>query len=118
MATKVKKVSGKGASSLVEWTDDKGYICRVIVPNSELIYIDQEVFVENPEEGQQYGMDWDSFIPNLDPLEVAQLLRKNGIWTYEDYLTNTAAVNSVFRQAATLSLQRFQEAVRLQISQR
>jgi hypothetical protein len=111
---KVRLVSKKGASSLVEWTDAKGYIHRAHVPSSELIKIDQEVFVENPEEGIQYGIDWESFIPQCDPEEIAQLLRKNGIWTYEDYLTNTPVVNSVFREAATLSLQRFQEAVRLQ----
>lgn len=114
METKVKKVSGKGASSLIEWTDAKGYICRAHVPNSELIKIDQEVYVDNPEEGIQYGMDWENFIPAIEPEEIAQLLRKNGIWTYEDYLTNTPTVNSVFREAATLCLQRFQETVRLQ----
>lgn len=114
MKTEVKKISSKGSSSLVEWTDDAGYIQRVILPTSELVQEDGKLFVNNPEEGIPYGVYWEEFISNLDPVEIAQLLRQKGIWTYEDYASSTSTVNSVFREVATQNLQRFQEAVRLQ----
>lgn len=114
MATKVKEISHKGASSLIEWTDQHGVINRSVVPRSELAKEEGVVLVNNPEEGMPYGEQWDELISTeIGPQGVAALLRKSGIWTYEDFVNNTATVTGVFNQVCSLNLQNFREAVRL-----
>lgn len=111
--TKVRLILNKGLSSVVEWEDSSGNINRSIFPSSELVHENSEVFVENVEEGQSYGVDWEKFIhTQIGPKGIASLLRKHGIWTLKDYAENTAVVTSVFNEACSANFQHFKEAVR------
>lgn len=111
--TVVREVFHKGSSSTVEWTDSAGNINRVVVPSDEVVKEKDGTFsVEDVEEGYAYGVDWEKLIhTRMGPKAIADLLRKNGIWTLEDYFNNTATVNSVFREACSANLQQFNEAV-------
>lgn len=112
MKTKVREISHKGSISVVEWVDEADNLHRVRLPSSEIIKEAGELYVENPEEGVVYGVNWEDLIrTQVGPKEIANLLRKRGIWTYEDYLTNTPAVTSVFNEACSLNRQQFREAV-------
>lgn len=112
MEVKVREVSSKGQSSLVEWTDDSGAVNRANVPSSALVVKEDGVYVDNPEEGAPYGEDWESLVhTRVGPKGIANLLRQKGIWTYEDFLKNTPTVNSVFREASTLNYQDFIDRV-------
>lgn len=113
MKTKVKEISHKGTSSVIEWVDEDGDTQRSILPSTELIETDNELYVEDPEQGAIYGAAWEDYIhTKVGPKGIAALLRANGIWTFEDYFNNTAVVNYVFREAASQNLQQFNEAVR------
>lgn len=119
MRTKVKEVSHKGSSSVVEWLDDAGNIYRSIFPTTELIQENDQFYVENVEEGQPYGENWeDLYRTKLGPKGVALLLRKHGIWTLEDYASHTAIVTSVLNQAAAENNQQFRQAVLMRMQGR
>ena len=112
MKTQVIEVSSKGSSSLIEWLDEKGNVGRASVPSSILIHEDGSTFVEDPDKGAPYGEAWEELVrAKLGPVGIADLLRKNGIWTYEDFRNNTAIVSSVFREACTANYQAFVDTV-------
>jgi hypothetical protein len=112
MRTEVREVFHKGASSIVEVRDEKGDVARYIFPSTELIEENNKFFVERIEEGQPYGVDWEDYIrTKMGPKAIANLLRKKGIWTLEDYAKNTAAVTSAFNEACSVNVQGFREAV-------
>lgn len=109
MAVKVVEISNKGAATLIEWND--GTVHRVSVPSFLVDHDEGIPTVENPEEGVPYGELWEDLVEMVNPERVAGLLREAGIWTYEDFLHNTAAVNSAFRAASGESYQKFVQAV-------
>lgn len=112
MKTKVREISHKGASSVVEWQDSAGNVKRTYLPSTELSKENGETFVDDPEEGVPYGVQWEDLIhTRLGPKAIADLLRQRGIWTLEDYAKNTATVTSVFNEACSLNQQQFREAV-------
>lgn len=113
MKTVVRKVSHKGLSSTVEWTDDNGNLRRVVVPSDQIVKeANGELTVEDVEDGQDYGVSWENLIhTRVGPKGIADILRKNGIWTLEDYAENTRAVTSAFNEACAANLQQFKEAV-------
>lgn len=111
MKVQVREVSSKGVSSLIEWSDDDGNFSRSVVPLSQLIYEDGLVFVNNPDNGAPYGEDWESLVrAKVGPKGIASLLRKAGIWTYDDFRNNTAVVNGVFREACQINYSHFVDA--------
>lgn len=112
MKTQVRKISHKGQSSIVEWEDGSGFLHRSVFPSSEIVEENNNFFVEDVEDGYPDGTDWESLIhTQIGPKGIADLLRRNGIWTLEDYAMNSAVVTSVFNQACTANLQHFKEAV-------
>lgn len=112
MKTVVRELSHKGSSSIVEWAVD-GVLRRVVVPTDIIVQeANGDLTVEDIEEGQPYGVAWEELIrTKMGPKGIADLLRKNGIWTLEDYFNNTRAVTSAFNEACSLNLQQFKEAV-------
>lgn len=111
MKIEVREVSNKGSSSLIEWTDEEGHFVRASVPSSQLSYEDGLVFVNNPDSGAPYGEDWETLLrAKVGPKGIASLLRKAGIWTYEDFRNNTAVVNGVFREACGINYGHFVDA--------
>lgn len=112
MKVEVREVSSKGSSSLIEWEDEDGNVNRVTVPSSQLHVEEGLTYVNNPENGALYGEDWENLIrARLGPKGIAGLLRKAGIWTYEDFLRNTPAVSSAFREACQVNYQAFVDTV-------
>lgn len=112
MRTKVREISHKGQSSTVEWEDSSGYLNRTIVPTSEIIKENGEFFVEDVEDGYPYGVEWELLIhTQFGPKGIADLLRRNNIWTFEDYARNSAVVTSAFNQACAANLGQFKQAV-------
>ena len=112
MKTKVKEIFHKGSASVVEWEDSAGYLHRTIIPTTEIVEENNEKFVEDVEEGPEYGTPWEEFIlTHIGPKGIADLLRRQGIWTLEDYAASTATVNSVFNRACSENMQRFRENV-------
>lgn len=112
MKTNVKKIFHKGSASVVEWEDGSGFIHRSIVPSTEIVQEGKELFVEDVEDGPDYGVDWESFIhTEYGPKKIADLLRRKGIWTFEDYASNTPTVTSAFNEACSKNVQRFRDNV-------
>lgn len=110
--TKVREVFHKGSSSVVEWLDAAGNVKRSTLPSTEIIQEKGELFVEDIEDGQPYGMNWESLIhTKMGPKAISDLLHKHGIWTLEDYAQNTRVVTSVFNEACSANLQSFRENV-------
>lgn len=119
MRTEVREVSSKGSSSLVEWVDDDGNVNRATVPSTQLYTEEGLVYVNDPENGALYGEDWEGLIrARLGPKGIAGLLRKAGVWTYEDFLNNTSAVNGAFREACQANYQAFVDTVHARQSAR
>lgn len=112
MKVEVREVSSKGSSSLIEWIEDDGTVNRTTVPSTQLSREDGLVFVNNPDGGAPYGEDWEGLIrAKLGPKGIASLLRKAGVWTYEDFLNHTPAVSSAFREACQVNYQAFVDTV-------
>lgn len=112
MKTAVRKIFHKGQSSVVEWTDDADNTRRVVVPSDEVLKENGILVVEDVEDGYAYGVEWEKLIhTRMGPKAIADALRKNGIWTLEDYAKNTAAVTAAFNEACSANLQQFKEAV-------
>jgi hypothetical protein len=113
MRTQVREVSHKGSSSTVEWTDDLGYLRRVVVPSDQLVEEkDGTLYVEDVEDGYPGGVEWENLIhTRMGPKAIAETLRRNGIWTLEDYARNTPAVTAAFNEACSANLQQFKDAV-------
>ena len=112
MKTEVRKVSHKGLSTTVEWIDETGTPYRSIFPSTELIEENGKIFVEDVEEGQPYGIDWEGFMhTKMGPKGIANLLRRYGIWTLEDYANNSKVVTAAFNEACAANLQYFKESV-------
>jgi predicted flap endonuclease-1-like 5' DNA nuclease len=110
--TKVKEIFHKGSASIVEWVDEDNNINRVVVPSSEVVMEKGEAYVEDVGDGQPYGVDWETLIhTKMGPKAIANLLHKNGIWTFEDYAQNTRVITSVFNEACSANLQSFRENV-------
>lgn len=116
MRTEVKKIFRKGASVVVEFEDENTYLQRKIFPVEEVTEEDGKFFVEDVDEGQTYGEEWETIIvTRMGPKAIADLLRRNGIWTLNDYAENSAAVTSTWNQACSANLQQFKEAVLRQL---
>lgn len=113
MKTVVREIFSKGPSSVVEAVDSDGVPHRFVVPSTLVVKeANGELTVEDIEEGQPYGVAWENLIhTRLGPKGIADLLRKNGVWTLEDYFNNTRDVSSTFNEACTVNLQQFKEAV-------
>lgn len=112
MRTRVKKIFHKGSASVVEWEDSNKHIRRTIIPSTEIVEENGILFVENVEEGPDFGVDWETLIQTeYGPKKIADLLRRRGIWTLEDYASNTPVITSVFNEACSGNLQRFRENV-------
>lgn len=113
MKTVVREVFHKGSSTVVEWFDDKGVLRRVTVPSDIIVKeANGDLTVEDVEEGQPYGVAWETLMrTQFGPMKIAELLRKNGIWTLEDYALRTRDVTAAFNEACSANLQHFKEAV-------
>lgn len=88
----VRIIQRQGKAVLVEWADD-GQYKRATIPASKLDGNDcpADVLEASP----AYGVDWAAKfrLPGSDVL--ANELRRQGIWTKEDFMRGRATVNAV-----------------------
>ena len=90
----------QGESALVEWVVD-GIIRRAYIPRDS-ISIDKKVEEDILSEGAPYGASWEKVkIPEITADELAQALRRSGIWTVDDLRKNPnlalSAIQSIYR---------------------
>jgi hypothetical protein len=75
----VKIIQKENGNALIEWVDE-GQYHRSIVPLESVV--DNQT--EHPEWGIEYGEDWAALVGQIDAGELANELRRRGIWTKED----------------------------------
>lgn len=103
----VRVVDERGASHVVEWTDDDGAVRRRVVMASEIDSgeIDEDVIADAP----PYGADWASLDLHIKGADVERALHRRGVWTREDARRNPNAALDALRDAAGLHLSRLTE---------
>ena len=96
---KVKVLTEYGPSALVERAVGEN-MERRMVPSSELIvgksHADLKVSKEVWDTGIPYGVDWEAMAEvTVTPRQVADELRRRGIWTAEDFYSRYQEVRQV-----------------------
>lgn len=90
-----------GASSLVEWTQG-GRQRRAWLPAS--LVDGGRCDTEELARGVPVGVDWEDFIVSCTPLDVANALRRRGIWTLQDLQARFAEAKSAAWEASQINL--------------
>lgn len=86
----VKIISKRGQSALVEYIEG-GELKRATVPAGDIV--DGEISSYKLRMGIPYGVEWSKYITlQATPKQLQDNLRRAGIWTKEDALTNAGAV--------------------------
>jgi len=92
----VKIIKHIGESAVVEWTE-KGYLKRVTIPASK-IEADQ-VAVSVLSAGRDYGVPWEDVeYQKLVSKDVANNLREEDFWTYDDVAKNPRRVMGIIQK--------------------
>lgn len=111
-ALPVKVVIQLGDNAVVERAAENGSLSRRIVPAR--LVTGGEIAAEAWEAGAVYGIEWESYITPLSvtPEEIADGLRRAGIWTKDDLLKNPRAALGALQAAFGFCLAALIEAVR------
>ena len=92
----VRIVKHIGESAVVEWTE-KGYLKRVTIPVSKIEA--DKVAVSILSAGREYGVPWENVeFQKLVPKNVANTLREEGFWTYDDVPKNPSRVMGIVQK--------------------
>lgn len=81
-------------SALVEFTHD-GLLQRAYIPTAEIV--DGKASEAVLDAGIPYGIDWESISFKSSNKDLANALRKKGIWTCEDAQRNTNVIVSALQ---------------------
>lgn len=114
MKYKVKVIKNKSGTALVEWdngTLQRGYIPSTLIPNDYFVN-ENDLQLAVP-----YGVQWEDIL-NLN-VTIRQLdfeLKKNGIWTFEDVLTNSDKVLNALKSVYGLELSKIQTIAKQQLT--
>ena len=97
----VKVIKQAADNATVEFTLNK-LLQRAVIPAG---------FIENgkvPEDvleaGIPYGIDWENVKLSASSIELANMLRRLGIWTYEDAMRNPNRIVSVLQTVYKIDL--------------
>lgn len=102
---KVKVISKKKDTSLVEWDD--GVLNRGYIPSDKIE--DGEVSSDTLSAAIPYGVQLD--LPSVTPEQVEEALHRAGLWTVEDMRQNPMEVKAVLEAVYKVSWSAFQLAV-------
>jgi hypothetical protein len=95
MQIKVRLVKVRQTSTIVE-SDSDGLLKRHIVPSDWLVAVDDQWFVDSEQlaMGIPYGVEWEEYLQDylFSKESIANSLRKQGIWTLEDYNSKPKSV--------------------------
>lgn len=109
----VNIVERVGQSLVVQWNDDEG-IHRSIIP--EELVNGNVVDKKSLSMAIPYGVDWanvfDEIMNEVTPEVVATELRKRGIWTVEDLLSNSQAALGAIQEAYGVDFAKLLRAAR------
>lgn len=94
--TLVTVLSSKGESTLVEYLDADGVLCRKYVPTNRVLH--RFVADEVLECGIQYGYPWDEIVINFDMGQFAREMHNAELWTVEDVLKSPKTLTGVLRK--------------------
>jgi hypothetical protein len=98
----VKIISQRGQSALVEYHEgDK--LKRATIPMADIM--DNKVSSYKLHLGISYGVEWAKYVTlQATPEQLQENLRRAGIWTKEDALTNAGKVLGVIQATYQLDL--------------
>ena len=102
---KVRVISHKNKTSLVEWDD--GALNRGYIPSDQIE--DGEVSSDTLSAAIPYGVQLD--LPCVTPEQIEDQLHRAGIWTVEDIRKHPTEVKAVLEAVYKVSWSAFQEAV-------
>lgn len=94
--TLVTVLSSKGASTLVEYLNADGVLCRKYVPANKVL--DHFVADEILERGISYGFPWDEIEIRFDMQKFAVEMHNAELWTVEDVLKSPKKLTGVLRK--------------------
>jgi len=96
---KVRVITTKDGMYLIEWEDTDGDGLQRKWVTKEMIFefLDDDgrlATVEDPERGIPYGVDWKLILPEISCtiVDLANELKRRGIWTTEDMRANPNSV--------------------------
>lgn len=94
--TFVTMLSTKGASTLVEWINDDGVLCRTYVPAAKFSngFVADNVLAS----GIPYGFPWEEVEIKFDMQQFAIEMHNAGLWTVEDVLRQPKTLTGVLRK--------------------
>lgn len=96
-------VRRKGLAVLVQWLDDDGKLRRGKLPPD--VVRDGEVDEDQLAMALPYGEPWEELIELSTTAEdVADELRRRGVWTLEDLAADPGAAQAAFMQAYSRDL--------------
>lgn len=99
MKTPVRIIRRKGGYALVQWVKDE-VSERAWVPLDIVDESGTSAEVEGPERGVPYGESWSRHITaEISPRVIEQELKRRGIWTFEDYMSQPEVVNGALLSA-------------------
>ena len=105
----VQVIRTEKETALVEWADREGMLQRAYVPTTEVT--SDQVSSDTLDAGISYGVAFeDIWKPSVTATQVAQELRRRGIWTREDVFEQPNAVIVALQAAYGLDLGRLQSA--------
>lgn len=103
---KVRVTNTKSGMFLTEWEDPDGDGLQRAWVTKEMILetLDDDghfATVEQPERGVPYGADWKNILPemNCTVVDLANELKRRGIWTIEDMRANPNIVRIALSNA-------------------
>lgn len=97
----VKVIETNKGTALIQWVDEEGNRRRSFVP-AELVEGEE---CQSPEQGIPYGEEWENLLPTITPQEIANELRKHGLWTARDLLLRPQAIKAAVGSLATKKLE-------------
>jgi len=90
----VKQIREQGDVVLVEWLDEEQRYHRASVPKKALSRGECDLNAGIP-----YGEAWErAHLPAVDPVQVANELRRHGIWTADDLLRGSTSVRAALQR--------------------
>jgi hypothetical protein len=100
--TTVKIISRQGQSALVEFTKNDR-LQRATVPVEDIV--DSQISDYKLKLGIPYGIEWSKYIKlEATPQDLEQNLRRAGIWTKQDALTNAQRVLGAIQKTYQVDL--------------
>jgi hypothetical protein len=115
---RVKIIARQGGTALIEWIDADGAYGRALLPLSEINGQPGEtVAYDDPASGIPYGEPWQELlmeggVREKTAWEIANELRRTGIWTLTDLQTNAQTALAAFQRGYGMDVQRLREAAR------